>query len=194
MSQFWSYFNSGLQHVLDWNSYEHLLFISVLVAAQTFLEWKKIVWLIGLFTFGHTISLVLSTYEVVIVDNALVEFLVPLSILLTAIYNLATAGSKPRSNKVQGLYFATLFFGIVHGLGFSNYFQTISGNISSKALPLLEFELGIIAAQIIVVLAVLILSFIFQSIFSFSRRDWVLVISSVAIGLVIPMLLGTFFW
>lgn len=194
MSQFWLYFNLGLQHVLDWQAYDHVLFIAVLVAAYTFSEWKKIVWLVTLFTLGHTLSLALATFEVVMVKSALVEFLIPLTILLTALFNLFTAGKKSNSGKINGLYVATLFFGLIHGLGFSTYFKMIAGNTSDKVLPLLEFALGIEAAQIIVVLAVLILAFIFQNIFRFSKRDWILVISSMVIGFAIPMLTGSIFW
>lgn len=194
MSEFWLYFDLGLQHVLDWRAYDHVLFITVLVAAYSFNEWKKIIWLVTIFTLGHTLSLALSTYEIVIVRAELVEFLIPLTILLTAIYNLSTAGKKSRNTRIQVLYFATLFFGIIHGLGFSTYFKMIAGRMTNKALPLLEFALGIEAAQIIVVVAVLLLSFLFQFVFRFSQRDWVLVISSIVIGFSIPMLLENIFW
>lgn len=194
MSQFWLYFELGLTHVLDWNAYDHVLFIIVLVAAYTFQEWKKIVWLVSIFTIGHTLSLALSTYGLVIVDSALVEFLIPLTILLTAIFNVATAGRKPKSNKIKVLYFVTLFFGVIHGLGFSTYFKMISANTTEKILPLLEFALGIETAQIIIVLAVLILSTICQFLFNFSRRDWVMVVSAIVIGFAIPMLVENIFW
>ena len=194
MSQFWLYFNLGLQHVLDWQAYDHVLFITVLVAAYSFIEWKKILWLVTLFTIGHTLSLALSTFEVVIVSSELVEFLIPLTILLTAIYNLSKAGKKSRNNKIQVLYFATIFFGIIHGLGFSTYFKMISGSASNVALPLLEFALGIEAAQIIVVLAVLLISFLVQFVFKFSQRDWILVVSSIVIGFAIPILVENIFW
>lgn len=194
MSEFWLYFNLGLHHVLDWRAYDHILFIIVLVAAYNFHDWLKVIWLITLFTLGHTLSLALATYGVVMVRGELVEFLIPLTILLTAIFNLFTAGKNPRNGKIQVLYFATLFFGIIHGLGFSTYFKSVSANVSNKIFPLLEFALGIEAAQIIVVLVVLILSFIFQTIFRFSRRDWVMVISSIVIGFTIPMLLNNIFW
>ncbi|HET8753064.1 MAG TPA: HupE/UreJ family protein [Salinimicrobium sp.] len=194
MSQFWLYFNLGLTHVLDWRAYDHILFIAVLVAAYSFNEWKKIVWLVSLFTIGHTLSLALSTFNVVIVKSELVEFLIPLTILLTAIYNIFSAGKKPKNGKIRVLYFSTLFFGIIHGFGFSTYFKMISGNVSAKVLPLLEFALGIETAQVIIVLGVLILSFIFQNIFRFSQRDWILIISSIVIGFAIPMLAENIFW
>lgn len=194
MSEFWLYFNLGLHHVLDWRAYDHILFLTVLMAAYSFNEWVKIVWLVTLFTLGHTISLALSTYNVIIVKSSLVEFLIPVTILLTAIFNLFTAGKKSNSYKIQIFYFATLFFGIIHGLGFSSYFKMVTTSISSKALPLLEFALGIEAAQLIVVVVILLLSFLFQTVFRFSKRDWVMVISSIVIGVTIPMLIENIFW
>lgn len=194
MSEFWYYFNLGLHHILDWQAYDHILFIIVLVAAYNFHDWLRVIWLITLFTIGHTLSLALATYGVIMVRGELVKFLIPLTIFLTAVFNLFTAGKNPRNGKIQVLYFAAVFLGIVHGLGFSAFFNSVSANASSKILPLLELALGIEAAQIILVIVVLILSFIFQTIFRFSRRDWVMVISSIVIGFMIPMLLDNIFW
>lgn len=194
MSQFWLYFNLGLQHILDWQAYEHVLFLAVLVAAYTGREWKKALRLVGIFTLGHLLSLVLSTFEVVLVKNELVEFLIPLSILLCAGFNIFTAGAKANSGKINLLYVASLFFGVIHGLSFSTYFKSIIGNSSEKVLPLIEFELGIVAAQFITLIIVMLLSFILQGIFRFSKRDWILVFSSIIVGLAIPMLIEHIFW
>ncbi len=188
MSQFWLYFRLGLEHVLDWQAYDHILFFVVLVAAYSFSSWKKILWLVTIFTLGHTLALFLSVYEVVIVDSALVEVLIPVTILLTAIYNIFTVSRKEGNRNISFLYFSTLFFGLIHGLGFSSYFKMISGNTSQKILPLLEFALGIETALIIVALMVLIFGFIFQNIFNRSRRDWILVTSSIVIGIILPIL------
>lgn len=128
------------------------------------------------------------------VKSELVEFLIPLTILLTALFNLFTAGKKAKGGKINVLYVATLFFGLIHGLGFSTYFRMIAAGAENKALPLLEFALGIETAQIIVVFVVMLLGFIFQNIFRFSKRDFVLIISSIVIGFAIPMLMDTIFW
>ena len=188
MSQFWLYFRLGLEHVLDWQAYDHILFLIVLVAAYSFSSWKKIVWLVTLFTLGHTLALFLSVYGIVKVEPAWVELLIPITIILTAIYNIMTAGAKERNKNVSVLYFTTVFFGLIHGLGFSSYFKMVSSNTDSYFLPLLEFALGIETAQIIVVLGVMILGFILQNIFKVSRRDWVLVTSAIVIGIILPIL------
>jgi len=189
MNEFWIYFKLGLTHVLDYNAYDHVLFLTVLVAAYTFYEWKNVVGLVTVFTIGHTISLILASYDIVNVSSSIIEFLIPITIFITALYNLFTAG-KNNNSRISILYATTLFFGIIHGLGFSSFFLSTTGSKGVEILRLLEFALGIEAAQLIVVLVVLIISFIFQSIFKFSKRDWTLVISSIVIGLVIPMLIA----
>lgn len=186
MSDFWLYLKLGLTHVLDWQAYDHILFLIVLVAAYNFNNWKRIFILVSLFTIGHTVSLLLANYNVVSVSGKWIEFLIPVTILVAALYNLFTSGKKNRSEKVGLFYVITVFFGLIHGFGFASYYKMI--NSGNEILPLLEFALGVELAQIIVVTAVLILSFIFQTVFRFNKRDWVLVVSSLVIGVIIPML------
>ncbi|MCM8569844.1 HupE/UreJ family protein [Gramella jeungdoensis] len=192
MSQFWLYFRLGLDHVLDWQAYDHVLFLVVLVAAYGFTSWKKVLWLVTLFTLGHTLALFLSVYEIVRVATDYVEFLIPVTILVTAIFDIATAGKKLRNNNYSLLYFTTIFFGIVHGLGFSSYFKMIAAGAGAKFWPLVEFALGIELAQVIVVLSVMIVSFICQNIFNVSRRDWILVSASIVIGIILPILQASY--
>lgn len=189
MDTFWFYFKEGLFHVLDWNAYDHILFLVVLTVPYLFSNWKKLLTLVTVFTIGHTLALALAAYGVVSVKSSLIELLIPITILITALFNVFTAGKSARKEKV-GLYLATtLFFGLIHGLGFSTYFKMMTANTDSKLMPLLEYTLGIEVAQIAIVLVVLIIGFIGQSVFRFSLRDWVMVISSVVIGMVIPILI-----
>ncbi|QED38628.1 HupE/UreJ family protein [Antarcticibacterium arcticum] len=192
MSQFWLYFNLGLEHVLDWNAYDHILFLIVLVAAYSFSSWKRVLWLVTIFTLGHTLALFLSVYGVVSVSSRWVELLIAVTILITALYNIFTAKKKESQKNVGLLYFATAFFGIIHGLGFSTYFKMIASGTESKFLPLLEFALGIEAAQVIIVLGVMILGFIFQNFFRVNRRDWILILSAIVIGIILPILRENF--
>ncbi|MDG1330198.1 MAG: HupE/UreJ family protein [Flavobacteriaceae bacterium] len=186
MSDFLLYLKLGLTHVLDWQAYDHILFLIVLVTAYNFSNWKRIFILVSLFTIGHTVSLLLVNYSVVTISSKWVEFLIPVTILVAASYNLLTSGKNNRSEKVGLFYVITIFFGLVHGFGFATYYKMINGG--NGILPLLEFAIGIELAQIIVVTIVLIFNFIFQSILRFNKKDWVLVVSSIVIGLVIPML------
>lgn len=192
MSQFWLYFKLGLDHVLDWQAYDHILFLIVLVAAYTFSSWKRILWLVTLFTIGHTLALFLSVYEIVKVDSAYVELLIPITIILTALYNIFTASKKELNKNHNWLYFTTVFFGLIHGLGFSTYFKMVSANTESKFLPLLEFALGIETSQVIIVFAVIIFSFIAQNVLQVSKRDWILVTSAIVIGIILPILQENF--
>lgn len=187
MTDFWLYFNLGLHHVLDWKAYDHVLFLIVLCAAYNFSSWKKILILVTMFTIGHTISLLLASYNVVSVSGKVIEFLIPITILATAIFNLFTAGKTNRVEKMTVFYTFTLFFGLIHGLGFASFYNQLQSD--RELLPLLEFALGIETAQIIVVIIFLIISFIFQTIFRFNKRDWILVVSSIVIGMVIPMVI-----
>jgi hypothetical protein len=195
MSQFWIYFQIGLKHVLDVHSYDHVLFLIALATPFSFKDWKRIVLLVSLFTIGHTMALLLSVFGIIAIKVNVVELLIPITILITAIYNLFTAGQSNRKEGLNLIFFITLFFGIIHGLGFSNYFKSIlGGSAVSKLLPLSEFALGIEAAQIVVVFIVLIFSYIVQTVFRFSKRDWALVFSAFVIGVVLPMIIGNEIW
>ncbi|KAF2337329.1 MAG: HupE/UreJ family protein [Flavobacterium nitrogenifigens] len=195
MSQFWIYFQIGLKHVLDINAYDHVLFLIALTVPYLFKDWKRIFLLVSLFTIGHTLALILSVYGIIAIKVDVVEFLIPITILVTALYHLFTAGKTSKNDGVNLVFFITLFFGIIHGLGFSNYFKTIlGGSATSKLLPLGEFALGIEAAQLIVVFVVLVISYIVQTVFRFSKRDWALVMSAFIIGVVIPMIIDSPIW
>jgi len=195
MSQFWIYFQIGLKHVLDINAYDHVLFLIALTVPYLFKDWKRIFLLVSLFTIGHTLALVLSVYGIIAIKVDVVEFLIPITILVTALYHLFTAGKTSKNDGVNLVFFITLFFGIIHGLGFSNYFKTIlGGSATSKLLPLGEFALGIEAAQLVVVFIVLVISYIVQTVFRFSKRDWALVMSAFIIGVVIPMIIESPIW
>lgn len=195
MSEFMIYLEIGLRHVLDINAYDHILFLVALTVPYAFKDWKKVLILVSVFTLGHTLALFLSVFEIVTIKASLVEFLIPITILCTAAYNLFTSGKSAKKDSISVTGFITLFFGIIHGLGFSNYFKSIlGGSAGDKMLPLLEFALGIEIAQIIVVLVVLVLSFIVQNFFRNSKRDWIIIVSSIIIGVIIPMLIESEIW
>jgi len=190
MDSFLFFLKQGFFHIFDWKSYDHILFLVVLTVVYTFNDWKKTIWLITLFTIGHTISLILSTYGVIRINKRIVEFLIPLTILITALLNIFTAGKGNKKAYINLNLFLSLFFGMIHGLGFSSYFKMIISKGDSKLLALLEFALGIEVAQLLIVLIILFLGFIIQTLFRFNKRDWVLVTSSIVIGFVIPILIA----
>ncbi|NRB59823.1 MAG: HupE/UreJ family protein [Winogradskyella sp.] len=188
LENFWFNVKYGINHVLDPNGYDHVLFLMVLAVPYIFKDWKRVLILVSMFTLGHTLSLVLAAYGVVTINGKLVEFLIPVTILIAAVYNIFTAGKKER-NGLGILFATTLFFGLVHGFGFAREFKMFAGLAENKLELLIEFALGIEIAQVIIVFVVLFLGFLMQTVFRFSRRDWVMVLSSIVVGLVIPMIL-----
>ena len=193
MDDFILYFKMGLTHVLDFSAYDHILFLIVLAVIFTNFQWQKVIWLVTLFTLGHSITLALSAYKILEVRMDLIEFLIPLTIFITGLINIINA-KKEASNKGNINLILALFFGLIHGLGFSNYFKMMIGKEEDKLFPLIEFALGIEVAQIIIVLSILIIGFLLKSIFKVQRRDWILVSSSIVIGFSIQMMLDRVFW
>lgn len=195
MSEFWIFFEKGLRHILDLSAYDHILFLIALTIPYAFKDWKRLLLLITFFTVGHTLALLLSVFGMVIIKVNMIEFLIPITILIIAFFNLFTAGKSSKQESISFIGFVTLFFGIVHGLSFAGYFKTlVGGTPQSKLLPMLEFSLGIEASQIIVIFIVLILSYIVQTFFRFSKRDWTLVMSSFIIGVVLPLIIQSEIW
>lgn len=195
MSEFWIFFQLGLNHVLDIKAYDHLLFLVALAAPFLFKDWKQILILVTVFTAGHTLAMILSVYSVISMPSIWIEFLIPLSILITALFSIFNGGKpgKPQSQTI--IMLITVFFGVIHGLGFSNYFKSIlSGSPTDKLLPLFEFALGIEAAQVIIVVCVLILSYAVQNFTKFNKRDWTLMLSAFVVGVVLPILIENDIW
>ena len=179
--------------MLDILAYDHVLFIIVLTIVYNFNQWKKVVWLITFFTIGHSITLGLAAFNLLNIPLEIVEFLIPATICTTGFFNILKT-SSPTDRKQKILLFFALFFGLIHGLGFSNYFRLLIGKEDDKILPLIEFAIGIEAAQIIIVLGILFLGLILQTFLKVSKRDWVLVGSSIVIGIAFPMILDRIFW
>ena len=154
LEEFWFNVQYGVNHVLDINAYDHVLFLIVLAVPYVFKDWKRVLILVSIFTLGHTLSLVLAAYNVVLVNGKIVEFLIPVTILVVAVFNVFTAGKTSKSDKAGVLFFSTLFFGLVHGLGFAREFKMMVGKTENKLITLLEFALGIELAQVIIVFIV----------------------------------------
>lgn len=193
LENFWFNVQYGIHHVLDLNAYDHVLFLIVLTVPYMFKDWKRVLLLVSMFTLGHTLSLVLAVYDIISVKAQMVEFLIPITILIVALFNVFTSGKGAQKEKVGILFFSTLFFGLIHGLGFAREFKMLLGDTDNKLILLLEFAIGIEISQIVIVFMVLLLGYIMQTIFRFNKRDWIMVISAVVVGLVIPMILHSDF-
>ena len=193
IDNFLSNFQDGVYHVIHLNAYDHILFLIVLAVPYLFKDWKRLLVLITVFTLGHCVSLALTTYDVIRVNAKLVEFLIPLTILVVALFNVFTAGKKSHGKTVGLLFFTALFFGLIHGLGFVSQFESMISNSENKLLALAEIGLGIEVGQLVIAFIVVFLSFLCQTIFRFSKRDWVMVISAIVVGFVLPMLIHSNF-
>lgn len=185
IDSFLKFLELGLYHIISFDGYDHILFVVLLSLPFLFKDWKWVLILVSIFTLGHTLSLILGVYDVINLNINVTEWLIPVTIFFTALYNIFTAG-KSIQRRPYFIYGIVLFFGLIHGLGFANAFEPMVSNNESTFLAVLEFSLGIEIGQLIVVFCALFLSFIFQNIFRFSNRDWVLVSSSIILGFMLP--------
>lgn len=196
MSDFWIFVEIGAKHVLNWNGYDHLLFLLALAAPYAFTDWKRLLISVSLFTLGHTISLFLGAYQLITVQPSIIEFLIPLTIFCTALFTLLSLGKFSKTqHKFQPIHYFTVFFGLIHGMGFSYYFNSLlAGSPSTKLFSLIQFSIGIELAQVLVVVAVLVFSAVFQSVLRFSQRDFTLTLSAFVLGVVLPLLVQNPIW
>lgn len=192
MEQLSFYFKQGLFHVLGWSAFDHILFLAALIVVFTFSDWKKTLWLITFFTIGHTITLALASYNIIYVKGTIVEFAIAGTIFITALSNLLFQKKGSKNSNINIVF--ALLFGLVHGLGFSSYFKILVGKESDKIIPLISFALGVEASQVVLVLVLLLMTFIGISLFKISKRDWIMVISAVILGITIPILYSRKFW
>ena len=182
MSEFQLYFVLGKDHILDYaNGYDHILFVLALCAVYIVGDWKKLLILVTAFTIGHSITLALATLNIISVNGTWIEFLIPLTIFITSVSNLFRRDPSPTMNRIQLNYFFALFFGLIHGMGFSNYLKALLGKDQSIVTQLFAFNIGLEFGQIIIVGIFLAVSFIAINLGGADKRDWKMVLSS-AIG------------
>lgn len=171
-----NFFKEGWRHIISTDALDHQLFILVLAAIYTLKEWKQVLILVTAFTIGHSITLALSTLNLVNVSSDWVEFLIPCTIVVTAVANVFHKSFNPRSIRLN--YFLALFFGLIHGLGFANTLRFMLAEGDSITWPLLQFNLGLEAGQIVVVLGILLLAYLAVFIIRLNRRYWVSLLSA----------------
>ena len=188
MNDFGLYFEIGYKHIADLRGLDHILFVAALCLRYQFADWRKILVLVTAFTIGHSITLALSVFNVVTYSMKWIEFLIPVTIVITAISNMFVKKFAFKS-KFPAIYFFALFFGLVHGLGFSSYLKSLLGTDHNVVGQLLAFNLGLEAGQLLIVTGVLLISFIFVTILKINRREFLLYVSGGIFALALQMTL-----
>jgi hypothetical protein len=194
MSDFELYFILGKGHILDIRGYDHILFVIALCVNYQTNDWKKILVLVSAFTVGHSFTLALAVFQIININSGIIEFLIPVTILITSVVNIANAPTDGSYKGNRLNYFFAFFFGLIHGLGFSNYLKSLLGKSKSVVTELFAFNIGIEAGQLVIVLLFIGFGFLLNKYFSIKRRDWIMVISAAVAGISIMLMIETKFW
>ncbi len=192
MHDFWFYIRLGFDHVMDPGAYDHILFLAALALPFTFRSWKKVLLLATVFTIAHCLSLAFSAYGLLVVNSQWIEFLIPVTILLTALFNFYFVTNSAGKREFLVHLPATAFFGFIHGFGFSNYFNMMMAGSDEKGVPLLGFAGGIELSQLLVILLILAMAYLLQEVLGLKRKYFIVFGSIIILLSTIPMLLETF--
>lgn len=196
MSVFTTYLQLGFLHICSWQATDHLTFLLALCAPYVLADWRRVVALVTSFTVGHSVTLALATLGVVGENAAVIETLIPITIMVTALVNMYQAGPalarRPRT--AMPIWWTVpnalaVAFGLIHGLGFSNYLRALLGQKSRPVTELLSFNLGVELGQLLIVSIILLIGFVVLRMVGAARRDWVLTTSGAAFGVATLLLL-----
>ncbi len=190
MSQFEMYLQLGFQHIIDVHGYDHIVFVLVLCAGYSLNQISKVLILVTAFTIGHSLTLALSTLNILTIPSDIVEFLIPATILVTALSNVVPL----RSGNRRFIYITTLFFGLIHGLGFSNYLKELMGRESNILTPLLAFNLGLELGQILILSAYFLLLLATVYLLKVRHDFWRIYVSGAGFGIALILLIENKFW
>lgn len=192
MTTFQLYLRLGLEHIADFNGYDHILFIIILCAVYQPKEWKRVLILVTAFTLGHSLTLVLATLNWIKFSSEWIEFLIPVTIFLTAWFNIIMYTERSSKMVHTTKYLGGLFFGLIHGLGFSSYLRSLLGAEENLLAPLFSFNLGIEIGQVLVVGVIMLVGYLLSIIRGIHRRDWNLVVSGAGMGIALILLIERF--
>ncbi len=193
MSEFLAYLQLGFDHMTDSNGYDHLLFIMALCTTFTLVDYKKVIVLVTAFTIGHSATLVLSTLDIIHFQPSLIELLIPITILVTTFINFfhkkEEFSFRKKQKKNHFRYVLALVFGLIHGLGFSNYLHMLLGQEANIITPLLGFNIGLEIGQLLIVLILLIVSFIGIELLRIPKATWNYIVSGIITGMAISLII-----
>jgi hypothetical protein len=184
------YFTLGFEHILDINGYDHILFILALTIIYSFKELKQVIILVTAFTLGHSLSLALASLGYIRFSSDWIELLIPITIIISAGFGFFYKGNQNGKTLHLLKYISAIVFGLIHGLGFSNYLVSLLGREMAITMPLLAFNIGLETGQILIVLAILLISSTVYRYTKIPKRDWVLSVSGIVIGMSLEMVLN----
>lgn len=193
MSEFSVYFQLGVFHIMDINAYDHMLFLLALCGLYTWVDYKKLLLLVTAFTVGHSLSLAAATIGWISANASVIEFLIPVTIFVTALANFFPKAE----DKKQSMFFKYLLtggFGLIHGLGFSNYLRSLLGKEESLLWPLFSFNLGVEAGQVIIVSGIVLGISALSAVIKEKRELIQKLISGFAVALSLVLMYETKFW
>lgn len=185
---------AGIGHITDPRGIDHMVFLLALCAIYELRDWKKVLILVTAFTIGHSLTLIAAGLDLVVLPSSWVEFMIPVTIFSTALYN--TRGSWRKRNDIENQfsrYLLAIFFGLIHGFGFSNFFRIMSIEGKNIVFPLLMFNLGVEIGQVFIVLAILFLAFLLIGLFRIRQPVWNLFVSGMAAGISILLIINMLF-
>lgn len=189
MSEFQAYLTLGFDHITDPNGYDHILFVIALCAVYAFQDWKKVLVLITAFTLGHSVTLALATLKLISFRSDVIELLIPITIFITAVSNFSEkAVTETKSPKLRYLLAAS--FGLIHGMGFSNYLRSLLGEQESIISPLFAFNLGLELGQLVIVAMALAIATFFVEVLKIKRLTWNHLISGIVAGMALSLILN----
>ena len=193
MDEFRVWFSTGLLHILDLNGYDHILYVVVLTVLFSIRQWKQLLVLTSAFTIGHCLTLAISTLNIIQIKQNIVEFLIPITILVNCLVNLMER-LLPNFRNAEGVknyylnYSLAMLFGLVHGLGFSYLLKSMLGKEASVVFPLLSFNLGLEFGQFIIVVMMLLFSVFLARFTKIQKRTEVIWVSLAAAGIAFALL------
>ena len=192
MTDFSEYLKMGFFHILDYGSKDHILFIAALTIGYGRSQLNKLILILTAFTVGHALTLALTLADLVFLKEKYIEFLIPLTIVVTGLYHLSTL-NKRKGSKVW-VYIFTIFFGCIHGMGYASSFKSMFGSIGSIWAPLLEFNLGVELGQLLVAFIVFRAGRLIKRVINISEKQYNAFLSGVVISMGIMMLIQNKFW
>ena len=198
MSEFQAYLQLGFDHITDSRGYDHILFIMALCTIYTLVDWKKVIILVTAFTIGHSITLALATMGIVKVNPDVIELLIPVTIVITASLNFFYKSRKNlfalKEKVFTARYPLALFFGLIHGLGFSNYLRVLLGKEAAIFNPLLGFNIGLELGQLIIVVIILSIAFVVIEILRVPKITWINILSGIIVGMSLSLIINNKFF